>query len=284
MITSEEIQYMKQVSIETAELKRSLFENTNDNEDVKGRYVVRMPTFLAGVQNKCIKYSFNEEISTRIEEICIERILQFVDHHLCPSVKRTLFGYDKNTTTTNCDEKDDISIAKLFRTSRTATIKKMKHEQQNRRRNRQRGCDQNHSDLSSSSPQLEDDEIEESLTFSRREPAINVYTAPNGHFGMHRDDKDMTILIPLSDPINETENDSHEDKNSHNDSPDGDFVGGGTAFWYDENAYQGRDDPSYIIKPQAGTVVIFGGQVQHSGLHITNGTRVVFVASFSRNR
>ena len=101
------------------------------------------------------------------------------------------------------------------------------------------------------------------LEYSTREPAVNVYKAPHGHFGIHRDDKALTILIPLSDP---------------ND----DFSGGGTAFWSQPFPQPGRHDASLVLRPEAGTVVLFGGQVQHAGLHIRSGTRVVFVASFSR--
>lgn len=101
------------------------------------------------------------------------------------------------------------------------------------------------------------------LVYSTREPAVNVYHAPHGHFGLHRDDRALTILIPLS-------------------HPDDDFTGGGTAFWSEAFPQPGRHDPSLVLRPPAGTAVLFGGQVQHAGLHIRSGTRVVFVASFSR--
>lgn len=100
------------------------------------------------------------------------------------------------------------------------------------------------------------------LQFSIREPAINIYTAPHGHFGMHKDNNDLTILMPLS-------------------SPD-DFEGGGTAFWSQSYPVEGMHDPSLIMRPEAGTAMLFGGKVSHKGMHIKSGTRVVFVASFSR--
>lgn len=103
------------------------------------------------------------------------------------------------------------------------------------------------------------------IDFSLREPAINVYRSPSGHFGMHKDDKDLTILVPLSDPTT-------------------DFTGGGTAFWAEMHPKDGMHDPSLIIRPQAGTGILFGGRVSHKGMHIHSGTRVVFVISFSGRR
>jgi hypothetical protein len=101
------------------------------------------------------------------------------------------------------------------------------------------------------------------LEFSIREPAINIYTAPHGHFGMHKDNNDLTILVPLSDPHKE-------------------FTGGGTAFWSQSFPKEGLDDPSLVMTPEAGTAMLFGGRVSHKGMHIRSGNRVVFVASFSR--
>lgn len=100
------------------------------------------------------------------------------------------------------------------------------------------------------------------LKYSRREPAVNVYTAPNGQFSMHTDNKALTILIPLSDPSI-------------------DFTGGGTAFWSESCPIEGENDPSLVMIPNAGTAMLFGGTVSHKGLPIDTGTRVVFVASFS---
>lgn len=101
------------------------------------------------------------------------------------------------------------------------------------------------------------------LEFSIREPAVNIYTAPHGHFGIHKDNNDLTILVPLSNPHNE-------------------FTGGGTAFWSQSFPKEGLDDPSLVMTPEAGTAMLFGGRVSHKGLHIRSGNRVVFVASFSR--
>lgn len=104
------------------------------------------------------------------------------------------------------------------------------------------------------------------LIWSNREPAVNVYEA-GGHFGMHKDNQALTILLPLS---------------SRGD--DADFTGGGTAFYSQTHPRESMHAPSLVLAPQAGTALLFGGQVYHKGLTIHTGHRVVFVASFSRPR
>jgi hypothetical protein len=103
------------------------------------------------------------------------------------------------------------------------------------------------------------------LKWSTREPAINIYHAPFGHFGIHKDGQALTILIPLSDP-----------------GGSGDFTGGGTAFWSQKFPREGMNDPSLVLAPPAGTALLFGGRVSHKGMQIPTGMRVVLVASFSR--
>lgn len=100
------------------------------------------------------------------------------------------------------------------------------------------------------------------LQFSSREPAINVYYPPNGHFAMHKDHHALSILIPLS-------------------SSDDEFKGGGTAFWNQSHPIENMDLPSIILKPPPGTALLWGGRVSHKGMKITQGRRVVMVASFS---
>ncbi|CAJ1964375.1 unnamed protein product [Cylindrotheca closterium] len=100
------------------------------------------------------------------------------------------------------------------------------------------------------------------LDYSIREPAINVYEAPHGHFAMHKDHHALSILIPLSDPT-------------------ADFEGGGTAFWSQSHPMEGMDSPSIVLKPKPGTALLWGGRVSHKGVTISSGTRVVVVASFS---
>ena len=101
------------------------------------------------------------------------------------------------------------------------------------------------------------------LEWSEGEPAINVYEG-GGYFGAHKDHLALTVLIPLT-------------------SPGDDFVGGGTGFWsgnreVDENP---SDEPNLILKPAAGSALIFGGDVTHAGMPVESGYRSVFVCSFS---
>jgi hypothetical protein len=105
--------------------------------------------------------------------------------------------------------------------------------------------------------------LDRQLEWSTREPAVNVYYPPRGHFGIHRDNKALTVLMPLT-------------------SPREDFQGGGTAFWSQSYPNETRHAPSLTLSPKAGTALLFGGKVPHKGLHISEGIRVVFVASFSR--
>lgn len=85
-----------------------------------------------------------------------------------------------------------------------------------------------------------------------------------GYFGAHKDHLALTVLIPLT-------------------SPEDDFVGGGTGFWkgnrdVDENP---ANEPDLILKPAAGSALIFGGDVTHAGMPVDSGYRSVFVCSFS---
>ncbi len=98
------------------------------------------------------------------------------------------------------------------------------------------------------------------LEFSSREPAINIYT-PKGEFLAHKDAQAITVLIPLSCPEQ--------------------FQGGGTSFWSQDSRGHRVEDPTIILKPPAGTAMLFGGCVTHAGVSVEDGVRVVFVASFS---
>ena len=99
------------------------------------------------------------------------------------------------------------------------------------------------------------------LDYSIREPAINVYEK-QGQFVMHKDHHALSIVIPLSDPKK-------------------DFQGGGTAFWMQSHPVDGMDRPSIVLKPKPGTAMLWGGRVTHKGMPVSDGTRVVIVASFS---
>ena len=104
------------------------------------------------------------------------------------------------------------------------------------------------------------------LTFTKGEPAINVYVE-GGLFTAHEDNQALTVLLALSDA--------------------GAFTGGGTAFWPagrgDEGgrATQNAGDPSLKLVPSAGDAILFAGSVRHSGLAVASGERVVLVASLS---
>ena len=99
------------------------------------------------------------------------------------------------------------------------------------------------------------------LQYSSREPAINVYRA-GGDFDRHKDDQALTVLISLS-------------------CADQDYGGGGTAFWSQADSKAKALEPSLVVRPPAGTVILFGGCVTHAGRAVESGCRVVFVASFS---
>jgi hypothetical protein len=107
------------------------------------------------------------------------------------------------------------------------------------------------------------------LKFATGEPAINVYSS-GGAFKPHEDKEALTILVPLSGAS--------------------EFDGGGTAFWSRSDAGPGgsvsvnegtMQEPTLVLKPAAGTAIIFGGDVTHAGQACTGGRRCIFVASFS---
>jgi hypothetical protein len=122
------------------------------------------------------------------------------------------------------------------------------------------------------------------LTFSDREPAVNVYTA-GGDFQQHEDKKAFTVLVPISDPST--------------------YEGGGTGFYRGgavgrhlrqaahERADAARqppycgaepptEPPSLTLRPAAaGSALLFSGNVTHEALSVVAGTRFVWVASFS---
>ena len=114
----------------------------------------------------------------------------------------------------------------------------------------------------------------ERLVWSPGEPALNVYT-PGGHFTPHADEQSLTCLLNLSEQ--------------------GDYVGGGTAFWSSVADApvpgDGGDDdasgdgagrpPTRLLVPPVGTALVFGGTVKHAGQPISAGERCVLVASCS---
>jgi hypothetical protein len=104
------------------------------------------------------------------------------------------------------------------------------------------------------------------LEWSEGEPAINVYES-GGYFGAHKDHLALTVLIPLT-------------------SPNDNFLGGGTGFWAgnrdtSEFIQKQNNQPNVILKPPAGSALLFGGDVTHAGMPVDSGYRSVFVCSFS---
>ena len=107
------------------------------------------------------------------------------------------------------------------------------------------------------------------LEYSAREPAVNVYHE-NGLFTPHKDHRALTVLIPLTSP------------------DDGSFEGGGTGYWtpedYSNHAQRSPSSPlqpTVVLRQEAGTAMLFSGDVTHCGMPVKSGTRLVFVASFS---
>ena len=95
------------------------------------------------------------------------------------------------------------------------------------------------------------------LEFANREPAVNIYTT-GGQFPAHKDYHALTMLLSLSPPTS--------------------FTGGGTGFWRGDDAV---GEPAALLRPEPGTVLLWGGDVMHAGMQVESGTRCVYVASFS---
>ena len=102
------------------------------------------------------------------------------------------------------------------------------------------------------------------LQYASREPAINIYRAPGGAFDAHQDDETLTALICLS-------------------VPEHDFQGGGTVFWEPKKCSSSAA-PVVMIRPPAGTVMLFGGTVTHAACAVTAGCRVMAVSSFGKKQ
>lgn len=107
---------------------------------------------------------------------------------------------------------------------------------------------------------LADAFLQDDLDWSSREPAVNVYTK-GGEFVAHKDAQSLTLLVALTGPTS--------------------FGGGGTSFWSQDSRGHRVEEPQLVLKPEAGTGILFGGCVTHSGIALTSGTRVVLVASCS---
>jgi len=102
------------------------------------------------------------------------------------------------------------------------------------------------------------------------EPKVNIYR-DGGFFKPHVDGMQLTLLAILNDG----------------------YEGGGTAFFasptddddHDEGgARDDGDGPSRlyaaVARPSAGTAMIWGGDLLHTALPVTEGMRAVYVGSF----
>lgn len=103
------------------------------------------------------------------------------------------------------------------------------------------------------------------LFYAQNEPAINIYSA-GGELIPHRDKHRLSVLVPLTPPES--------------------FSGGGTGFWPEADCAgrrvrRGCEAAKHMLKPSAGSAMLFGGEVMHAALPVTAGTRVVLVASLT---
>lgn len=102
------------------------------------------------------------------------------------------------------------------------------------------------------------------LVYSEGEPAINIYRGPGGSFSPHQDAQSLTMTLALSDT--------------------GDFDGGGTSFYPAAElpaARRGKVTPSSVLRPAAGTALLWSGTLIHAGAEVTAGRRLLLVASFT---
>lgn len=100
------------------------------------------------------------------------------------------------------------------------------------------------------------------MEFTPNEPAINVYFAGGQKMTPHWDHQALTVLVPLTEPST--------------------FQGGGTGFWSKREASEGIEEPSLVLKPSAGSALIFSGyEAHHSGMPVSSAERVVLVCSLS---
>jgi hypothetical protein len=141
-----------------------------------------------------------------------------------------------------------------------------------------------------------------SITFSPGEPAVNIYSV-GGEFRPHTDKQHISLLVPLSPegafegggtafwnashlpPRRDAGAGSavHDDDDDNHDSR-GDWAGNDQSVIGDESPPSESErwlPHDFLLRPQAGTLIVFGGHVTHSALPVLRGTRHIFVASFS---
>ena len=96
-----------------------------------------------------------------------------------------------------------------------------------------------------------------------------------GKFEPHEDGHELTVLVPLTSPRDDDGGDGCR-------PPDGDgFEGGGTGFWAEGVDAEEVDEPSVVLRPPAGTALLWRGHVMHAALPVTRGRRYAFVCSFN---
>ena len=97
------------------------------------------------------------------------------------------------------------------------------------------------------------------------------------------DHQSLTVLIPLTSgraraDVYQEEEGSDEEVTMDEVS----FTGGGTAFWRQDARGPRVEGATIVMRPRAGSAMLFGGKVNHAGVPVESGQRVVLVASFSR--
>ena len=97
------------------------------------------------------------------------------------------------------------------------------------------------------------------------------------------DHQSLTVLIPLTS--GRARADTYQEEEGSDEEVTTDevsFTGGGTAFWRQDARGPRVEGATIVMRPRAGSAMLFGGKVNHAGVPVESGQRVVLVASFSR--
>ena len=95
------------------------------------------------------------------------------------------------------------------------------------------------------------------------------------------DHQSLTVLIPLTSGRAPADG-RHEEDEEVEERNEVSFTGGGTAFWKQDARGPRVEGATIVVRPPAGSAMLFGGKVNHAGVPVESGQRVVLVASFSR--
>lgn len=146
----------------------------------------------------------------------------------------------------------------------------------------------------------------EELVFSEGEPALILYS-PGSGFEPHEDGMALTCLLNVTSADDnyggggtafwsQEEGDSHDDPRADSGGCSGDDArkrrktsnegdcDGFTKSYGDtsgDSKAKGNARPAVVIRPAAGTAILFGGNVTHAAVSVASGQRVVLVAGFS---